>query len=179
MSTNYSALKGKNVLVVGMPGTGKTTLTRYLNSCGVTAAFDADEVPELSGFFDKSGNEVEPKSLSPEDLEGLEWNWDKNVLKTLLETNNGIILFGSSNNWENFTHLFHKIFVLYIDGEETRRRLLSPDRDNEYGRDEILREQIVKDIPNYVEFCIGFGAIQINAHQKTEQIVQNILDLLI
>lgn len=170
-------LKGKNILVVGMAGTGKTYISNYLSKKGISS-FDGDSVENLSGWFDQSGKKVMPKDLSPEGLDGLEWNWDETILKKLIENNNGIILFGVSSNWHKLLHLFDKVFFLYIDQDTTRKRLFSEDRENDYGQDKEQIENIIKHIDGFKRFALRYNAIELNGLKNPEEIFNTIIENL-
>jgi shikimate kinase len=150
------SLKNKNILVVGMAGTGKTFVSKYLKDNGINA-FDGDEVEALSAWYNNKGEKVTPKDLTPESLNGLEWNWDSEIIKKLHQSHKGTILFGVSSNWHNLLHLFDKVFFLFIDPETTRQRLLSSDRENDYGKDSSQVENIVKHIDGFKRFALEHG----------------------
>jgi dephospho-CoA kinase len=172
-----SKLKGKSILVVGMAGTGKTYLSNFLTNQGVNA-FDGDEVEGLSGWEDVHGSKIIPKDLTPRSLDGLEWNWDSDVIRKLKTENNGLVLFGVSSNWHKLLNLFDKVFFLYIDSSTTRERLMSSDRDNDYGKDSEQVEKIIKYIEGFKRFAIEHGAIELDASRSPEEIFENIISVL-
>jgi hypothetical protein len=173
---NKQALRGKKILIVGMAGTGKTFVSQFLNHQGI-AAFDGDEVEGLSGWFDKSGLRVLPRGLISESLEGLEWNWDQQILKNLLKKHQheGVLLFGVSSNWHQFLNLFDKVFFLDLDDVETRKRLQSKDRKNEYAQGKAEIDNIVKHLDGFRKFALEQGALPLDAGKSPQEIYEEII----
>jgi shikimate kinase len=174
---NIDSLKDKRILVVGMAGTGKTFISKFLSNLGLKA-FDADEVDGLSGWFDKTGNKVLPKDLSISELKGLEWNWNQEILEDLLKRSQpeGVLLFGVSSNWYKFLNLFDKVFFLDLDGAEIRKRLQSGDRKNDYAKKEPEIQNILEHLEGFRRFALGHGAIPLDAKKTPQEIYIEIVN---
>jgi adenylate kinase family enzyme len=172
-----NGLKNKKILVIGMAGSGKTFVSQFLSKQGVKA-FDGDKAKGLSGWFDQTGKKVLPKDLSLKSLRGLEWNWDRTILKKLLEKHQkeGVLLFGISSNWYKLLDLFDKVFLLYVGSEETKKRLASEDRENEYAKGETEIENVIKHIEGFRKFALEHGAIPLGAKKSPQDIYTEILN---
>lgn len=171
-------IKRHKILITGLSGTGKTYLTDKLKSYGVNA-FDADEMPELAAWYDKSGTKVDfPKNASSEWLDSHEWLWDKEVLRSWLATQEGCVLFGISSNWHLCLELFDKAFCLTLSEEELRKRLRSNTRDNPFGKTQDQEDRVVEAVKNFEKFVKRYNITLIDAARSPEVILKEITEYI-
>lgn len=171
-----NALSGQKILIVGMAGTGKTFVSQILRDLGIPA-FDGDDVEGLSGWFDKSGHKVLPKDLTTNSLKGLEWNWNPQILKNLLEKHHqdGILLFGVSSNWYKFLEFFDKVFFLDLEGAAIRKRLRHEDRKNDYAKENAEIDNIISHLDGFRKFALEHRATPLDAGKSPQEIFEEII----
>lgn len=114
-----------NYLIEGLSGTGKSTVCKELQRRG----YRAIEADEAFGFYG------DPKTGQPtQDKSQLNWIWDKNkVDRALQPSDETIFVCGGSVNQDEFTHYFTQSFVLYVDDDTLRNRLLHR-TGNDFGK---------------------------------------------
>ena len=132
------------ILIFGPSGSGKTYLSRELKKLGLNAV-DADTIGGLSGWYDGKGGKVEyPKDAGEEFLGNHSFLWDREFLKSYLDKNPNIYLFGSSGNMFEMLDLFDKAYFLKADPELIKGRLTHESRENPMGITEFQRENAIK-----------------------------------
>lgn len=163
-------------LITGRSGSGKSTICALLNERGFNS-FDGDKVSGLSRW--ESIETGEPVSVDPTgfvNYENVAWNWDHTALKELLHEHDNIFLCGSSSNQLNFHDLFDKVFVLVVNPEIQRERILNR-LDNDYGKNPRLLEQILSDQAQFCELAVEAGATAVNANDSPENVIRQIVEL--
>lgn len=134
----------KKILIIGSSGSGKTYISAELRRRGINAV-DADLIPELSGWFDGNGNEVEyPKDADREFLDNHEFLWNKKFLKKYLDQQKEIYLFGLSGNIFSVIDLFDKIYFLDVRPDILRKNLRHKTRENPMGRTDYQLENALR-----------------------------------
>ncbi len=162
--------KPRRVLVLGLPGSGKTTTAEFLTKEGYTAV-DADKV-----LLSWGGKEL-PIGSSLKYILMHPPAWDEDKLKILLEKNENkdLFVFGIVPNIWKFFDVFDKIYYLDADKETLTARLNIP-RDNPYGTTDFQKKIAVKLVPIAARVSKMSGFEFINATLSTEQIASKILD---
>jgi hypothetical protein len=159
-------------LVSGNPGSGKSTLTALLRSRGVRA-LDADEVPGLAAWMDRSGAVVGDGSLepTPELLATCFWGWDGSRVAQVVDElgEDGVLLGIAVNQWD-VIHLFDELVLLELDAPTQRDRVAS--------RDPLFREQIAVGLPVMQAQMRAHGAQVVDATQDPEQVARAVVALL-
>lgn len=161
-------------LVTGRAGSGKTAVTQELKRRGFVA-FDSDDVPELSTWWDTATNKpVIIRDNSYVDLSRYRWVWDDSVLQNLLEQHTDIFLCGGAHNDLEFTNRFDASFVLDVHPSEQIKRLQMRSN-NDYGRDPAMHGKILANQRNHLAAALKLNAHRIDANQPIENVVDDIL----
>jgi len=155
------------VQIDGLSGTGKTTLAMELRNRGFHAvdsdsafAYFADPVTGLPTAHQIRDN----------------WKWDGRRLRAFAEQVRGETAFvcGGALNSEDFSALFRLRFVLIVDDETLRRRILTR-RDNDFGKDpNELAEQLALNACA-LQDASAIGAVPIDATRPVETVADDIL----
>jgi dephospho-CoA kinase len=116
------------VLVFGPSGSGKTYVAKALKDAGINA-FDADEIEELSNWYDQNGKIVAAPTTADEAVNNhYAFLWSKKIMAAFLAKYNDVYVFGGSGNISSVFELFDRVYFLKIEPELQRERLRSPDR---------------------------------------------------
>ncbi len=131
------------VLIFGPSGSGKTYLSSQLKNLGINSA-DADLIDGLSSWFDGKGNKVKyPVDADQEFLDNHEFLWDRDFLKSYLNQNSNIYLFGVAGNFSDMLDLFDRVYFLKAPPEVIMDRLTHESRENPMGQTEYQRQNAV------------------------------------
>lgn len=134
---------GKNILVIGPSGSGKSYLARGLKEMGINAV-DADLVDELHGWYNGDGYKISfPIGADKEFLDNHQFLWDRKYLKEYLKKNNGVWLFGLAGNIFEMIDLFDKVYFLSVKPEILIERLDKNDRANPMGKTEYQKGVVI------------------------------------
>ncbi len=156
-----------NYLVTGLPGTGKTTVQEELKSRGYNAV-DADESFGFRG---------DPSTGRPSsDKNQLHWLWDEQKLEHLLSdvSQGGLYICGSASNREMFLDKFAKVFVLRVDDETLKQRILTR-TSHDFGKDPIVLARQLANNQGVGGYAQKNGMILIDATQPIEKVVDDIV----
>ncbi len=155
-----------NYLIEGVSGTGKTTVCEELKKRGYNA-IDADE--ELAYYGD-------PKTGEPTEKSPSNWIWKKDKTHEILsgESKKPVFICGGAMNQNEFTHHFKKTFVLSIDDETLKHRLLNR-TNNDFGKhpDELALQ--LEWNAGAIRNAKQKGAIIIDATRPVKVVVDEIL----
>jgi shikimate kinase len=158
----------KHVLVIGMPGTGKTTLTAYFIKKGKTA-FDGDE--ELGKWLDKRGHVKRMmKHASKKWLSEHRWRWNVRKLKKLLKDNRELYLFGGADNQFDVLDLFDRTYYLKADKKLLAKRLKTRTGPYDFGKTKHQKELVFGWINSVDRRAKENGLIFIDASLSPNQI---------
>lgn len=143
-----------NYLISGLPGTGKTSVCTELQTRGYKA-IDADYT---FGYQDDS-----------------DWLWDEGKVEQILnDDSEKIFICGSAGNRDKYIPRFDKVFILSVDDNTLRRRLLNRTNNN-FGKDpDILAKQIERN-QGLKEYSMKRGRIVIDATQSVTAVADDIL----
>jgi dephospho-CoA kinase len=144
-----------NYLISGLPGTGKTSVCIELQARGYRA-IDADR---------NFGHQVRA-----------DWRWDETKIEGVIDDASDEILFicGSASNRDDYIPKFSKVFILYVDDQTLRHRLLSRTNNN-FGKDpDVLTRQVERN-QGVKEYSIKRGRVVIDATQPVKKVVDDIL----
>lgn len=162
-------------LIAGSPGSGKSTVIRELCKRGATA-YDTDSYPGATLLEDKQGKHVDfPAGFIDWDL--YNWNWQERVILELLESDKTVFLGGVAFNTAQFYSHFDKIFILTLDLETLKSRILKR-TDKDYGKHP---EQLVGILDYHkilqAELESQPNAVLINSMDSLEKVVNSIQEL--
>lgn len=164
-----------NILITGRSGSGKSTVCRELQKQDYLA-FDGDNVHGLARWVDaKTGVPVSIDSDKVIDKSKVLWAWDTAVLAELLATHDGIILCGSADNDLDFFGLFDKVFVLTLQPEIQRERIVNRTEHN-YGKLPEMQERILVEQAAFMKRAAKLGAIKVDATRTPAEIVMAIME---
>jgi dephospho-CoA kinase len=151
----------------GLSGTGKTTLSKELTRRGLRAV-DTDPVFGYSG---------DPVTGEPTDSgRRSNWLWDGDKLRAFARAcgDTPVFLCGGAMNQDEFADLFEKRFVLHVDSDTMRHRLLTR-TNNDYGKaPEELAEQLELNT-RYVEEATRVGATIVDATRPISVVADEVV----
>jgi len=168
----------KSILITGVAGSGKTTLSDKLNKLGYKS-FDIENINGLFAMFNKRTGEA-VKDWTNNDLESTKqhkWICDKNKLEKIIKDNSQGITFycGIGSNLEELIPLFNQILLLKVSPDVLRERL-SKRTHNSFGRTVEVQDWIFSWKDKWENDMKEKGAIIINADQDLEKIAADIID---
>jgi len=168
-------MKKKNILVIGISGSGKTYIVQELKD-KYPFIHDSDEIQGLSNWFDWDEKPVEfPKDADKKWLQEHEFLWDRKVLQKFIQENEPVIIFGLSGNCFSMIDLFDEVYYLGINPAEIKERLRSQNRLNPMGKTKEQADSVIKYMKTIhckaEELKIPF----IDANQSPEQIINQIM----
>lgn len=145
-----------NYLISGLPGTGKTSVCKELQLRGVYAV-DADEAFSL-----QTNNG---------------WMWqDKELDAELADlTRETLFICGSASNRDEYIDRFTKIFILYVDNETLKTRLINRTNNN-FGKDSAVLARQLRFNEGVKQYSTKRGRLLINANLPIAKVVDEILD---
>lgn len=118
-------------LITGSAGAGKSSVIRELQSRGF-AAYDTDSHPGATLFQHKDGSAAEfPEGAI--DWDTYEWNWQDKVITPLLSSDTTVFLGGVATNTHKYYSQFDTIFVLTLDEDTLKKRILGR-TEKDYGK---------------------------------------------
>ena len=161
--------KPRRILITGLPGSGKSKLTQYLESQG-KRAIDADKV-----FLSYNGKPL-PFGAS------IWWGiknfptWDEKKFQAVLEENKDrdLYVLGVVPGILKYLSFFDKIYYLDADKETLTKRLETPRPDNNYGTSIAQRKIAAALVPVAVIASKIAGFEFIDATMKPEEIFAKI-----
>jgi uridine kinase len=153
----------------GLSGTGKSTLYAELERRGYYAV-DSDTIFAYYG---------DPVTGVPTDVESrANWLWDGQKLRSFAQESRNACVFicGGAMNQNEFRDLFTKRFVLHIDSDTMRLRLLNR-TNNSFGKDPAdLAEQLELN-EHVVDEAQRIGSIVIDATRPINEVADEIVRL--
>ncbi|MEO6761831.1 MAG: AAA family ATPase [Candidatus Saccharimonadales bacterium] len=161
-------------LVTGLAGSGKSAIARNLRERGYNA-FDGDRVPDLSSWTDKNTGESIEVDLNNTDYSKIAWSWDRKTLANLVLSNPNLILCGSATNALACFTYFDKVFILTLDPETQKHRIMSR-LDNNYGQHPDALRMTLENQISFANESIKLGAIAIDAIAPLNNVVEQILN---
>ncbi len=165
------------VLIVGMPGSGKTHLAAYFKKRGKNA-YDADEIKGLGKWIDKNGRRVRYNHSKADQkwIQEHKWIWSGRKLRSVLRHNKNVFLFGTSSNVYGFVHLFDKAYYLKASPALISSRLQHIKRTNSFGKTDAQRESILERMNRSYEKARRAGFTFIDASMTPRQILKRITE---
>jgi broad-specificity NMP kinase len=159
-------------LITGRPGCGKSTTIHALAARGYIA-YNTDNIPGITRLEDKATREEVTWPEGQVDWKRYAWNWQEKELKQLLKSDDTIFVGAVVGNQEEFYPLFNKVFVLMIDPETLRQRLLSHEHEDHHNPKYIKR--MVSIHLEKQDHFIQQGCVPISAVQPVDRVVDEIL----
>jgi dephospho-CoA kinase len=163
-------------LITGYPATGKSSVADELERRGY-AAYNTDDMPGLTYHAHKDGTPADFSKSVPEDKSGYDWVWDKAKLEELLDSADTVFICAVTSKQHEFYDRFDRIFVLTLDEETMKHRLLTRTT-NDYGKHPNELKDLLESREWFVKEMRKQGAIPIDARQSIEKTVDEILSRL-
>ena len=152
---HYDYMAKTNYLISGLPGTGKTSVCIELQARGYKV-IDAD------------------RSFGYQD--GADWLWDETKVEGVINNafDGSMFICGSASNRDKYIPKFSKVFILCVDDQTLRHRLLGRTNNN-FGKDpDVLTRQIERN-QGVKEYSINRGRVVVDATQPVKKVVDDIL----
>ncbi len=166
----------KIIFITGVSGTGKSTILRKLKELDY-AVIGIDEEPGLTNWIHKETGESAPRGseLTETFLRTHDWGCDTNKLSDLIEqTPKPLFICGSADNVIEIMSLADVTLLLVCSPEIFTSRIDNR-TDNDYGKGEDSKKALLGYYEKYNQTCIDAGAVEVDAEQTLEQVVENIL----
>lgn len=161
------------ILITGRSGTGKSTVYRELLKRELLA-FEGDHIADW--YNKKTGKPLDKAKGYPGDsqVDNFYWNWDGSALKQLLHEHKDIFVCGNADNATDFYMMFDRVFILTLDEQEQRRRIMRR-AEHDYGKNKYVQDEIIAGQVALVQKALSSGAVALDAGPTPSQIVDNIL----
>lgn len=171
----------RSILVIGVTGVGKSTLTKLLQELG----HEAYSIEDIEGMFEvyrKRTREVfrNYDITNPEHIDNSDWICHVDMLKELLANQKEEVAFycGVASNIDEIIPLFDNIILLKISNEKLYQRLLNrKGKEEEMGSTEKTRQRIFGWKDWWENEMEKRGALVVNADGNIEDIANEIIDL--
>ena len=170
----------KSILITGVPGSGKSTLCKYLKKKGYET-HDLDENEDIfSMLYSKTGKIA--KDYKRHDLDKVKlvtWTCDPKKLEKLISKQKNNLAFycsaGFKSNVEETIHMFDDVILLQPTSGEMQRRLSSrPSK--KFGGSTSVRGYILKNRKSWENKIKSYKPIVINADMGIEEVSTSILN---
>lgn len=166
----------QNILITGMQGSGKSYLAKKSAEAGYKTV-DADTIDGLSAWHDAAGHVVAFDAAGNQDwLDTHQFLWDRDVLRTYLETHGPIIFCGSSGNTMDMLDLFDQAFYLKVPTEIIMQRLTAHDRENSFGSTLEQQATIAARVTGSDNLMNTYPITTVDGTQSPEVLLKKILE---
>lgn len=160
------------ILITGVAGTGKSTISNYLNNKGIISV-DTSKISNLCYWRDKTTHNKVEFAKKPNDkwFELNERICDPEYLITI--TNKYNIFCGTFSNIFDLFYLFEKVILLQCDYDELLVRLKK--RHSDYGKTKTEQIIVKKWQKVFDPKMISLGAIPVNTNAPLNIVMENII----
>ena len=163
------------ILITGRQGTGKTTVIKELQNRQFSA-YNTDDMIDVTKLQDKVTGEVIAWPDGAVDWSRYSWNWQKDALEELLQSDETVFVGGIVSNQTELYNLFDKIFVLTITEENVRQRLATHEHETHHMPGEL--ERIAGLHVQKQKELLAKGGEAVDGNHPIDQIVDDILSRL-
>lgn len=168
----------KSILITGISGTGKSSLSKKLNEMGYKA-YDLDDYPGLFTMLDKRTGKpvVDHDNADLEKVDAMDWVCDTEKLTSIIANESSPITFycGNASDMDKILPFFDSVILLKIDPDIMRHRLTTR-TENDFGRTPEIQDWIMKWKHLFENEMEEKGAIVIDAHQSLDDVAKEIIE---
>lgn len=165
------------LFITGVPGSGKSAVEAQLRNLG-HESYDADSIGAAYNIESGAVVKIPPaEERTPEWFQAHQWRVQRERVEQLKQDSKTkpIFLCGTASNEEDLWDLFDQVFILHIDEETLKHRILSR-TDNDFGKNEHeLQEILVRHKESSRKLSLP-KVVVIDATKPLEVVVQEILD---
>lgn len=171
----------KKIFITGMSGTGKSALAEELKRRGLDV-FDIDKIMGSCNWYDNATCEVVDyhPGVGKQWLYEHSWNADFKKIGEKIEScaeAEVVFVVGITTNQEEFIDQFDQVFVLQLDDDALRERLVNRDT-NDFAKDGEEQDYIMETKQDFEDRMRAHGAIFLDATKTVDKLVDEILDNL-
>lgn len=163
------------VLITGVSGTGKSTISKALRERGLTA-IDFSDIRGMCFWKDLKTNEKVQYSpiQSPDWFENRDYFCDLDRLKEVLSQHENLIMTGvTSGNIAEYLPLFDKVILLQCQPETFTHRMAT--RVAIFGKTQAERDDVIEWQKEFDPLLLSHGAIPINTEGELDDVVDKIV----
>ena len=168
----------KSVLVTGVSGAGKSTISKTLREMGYSA-YDLDDVPGLFAMIDAKTKQpvVDHDNANLKKVQNIEWLCNAARLTSLIAAEKNDIAFycGSATNLDEILPLFDTIVLLKV-GHEAMQQRLTDRTENDFGKTREVRDWLLTQKDSWEDDVERKGATVIDAHQSIADVAREIIE---
>src|SRR3989344_3535377 len=163
------------IVITGVAGTGKSTISKELNKKGVVS-IDFKDVPGLSYWRNKTTKEkVEyPATGDLSWFDSHERICDLKRLKEILDEHKDLVVTGiASGNQTECFNFFDKIFLLQCSPETIIRRMQT--RKTSWGKTKVEQDYTLQWQKVFDPLCLSLGLTPINTEGALDIVIDKII----
>lgn len=159
-------------LITGRQGSGKTTLIRALQDRSFTA-YNTDDIPDSTKLQDKITGETIKWPEGPVDWTRYAWNWQEGKINELLSSDEHVFIGAIVSNQYDFYDKFDRIFVLTVNKENIKNRLMEHEHESHHLPGEI--DRILESHKKEQSKLLEGKAEQVDANTSPGMVMDDIL----
>ncbi len=164
------------ILITGVAGTGKTTMSKALKERGILA-MDFSDIKGLCFWRDKKTKEKIEYYKPIENAEFFDIHeriCDTKQLKEVLDQHQDIVITGvAAGNQTEYLSLFDTVFLLQCSAETFLHRMRT--RDAIFGKTKAEQDLVVEWQKTFDPLLLSHGAIPINTEGSLETVVDKVI----
>ena len=166
----------KKFFITGVSGVGKSSVAEKLSQKGIYA-IDIDAIEGLCQWVDNDTFKIDQwhPGMTNEWYQKHKYICDKEKLTNLMfNYKDVVVVVGLPSNHYELLGLFDKVFLLQCK-EETFIKRLTERTNNDFGKHDLEKENILSWYKNFETKMLKKGAISINANPPIIDVVANII----
>jgi broad-specificity NMP kinase len=165
------------ILITGVAGTGKSTISKELNRRGITS-IDFSDVSGMCYWRDKITKEKTEYPITSD------FNWfdshericNVERLKEILDEHKDLIITGIAGNQTEYFNLFDKILLLQCNPETITQRMQT--RESPWGKTKVEQDYTLKWQKIFDPLCLSIGLTPVNTEGSLDEVVDRIISMV-